>query len=81
MLGIGGGAGPSAGDATAGRLGRVAGVDGVLPLAEVERRYILAVLEKTGWVIKGPRGTAEALGLPVSTLRGRMRKLGIRRPR
>ena len=48
-------------------------------LEEVERRHILAVLEKTGWVIKGPSGAAAILGLPPSTLRGRMRKLGIER--
>ena len=50
-------------------------------LAEVERRHIVEVLEQTGWTVKGPRGAARALGLPVSTLYGRMAKLGIQRQR
>ena len=49
-------------------------------LEEVERRYVREVLESTGWVIKGPHGAAIILGLPVSTLRSRMKKLGIVRP-
>ena len=49
-------------------------------LADVEREYILRVLEQTGWRIKGPNGAAEALGLNRGTLYGRMRKLGIRLP-
>jgi transcriptional regulator with GAF, ATPase, and Fis domain len=32
-------------------------------------------------VIEGERGAAHVLGLNASTLRGRMRKLGIRKPR
>ena len=51
-----------------------------LTLEELERRYILEVLEDTGWVIKGKRGATAVLGLPESTLRHRMKKLGIRRP-
>ena len=46
-------------------------------LEEYERQYILQVLEETGWVIKGPRGAAEVLGLHPSTLNHRIRKLGI----
>ena len=42
-----------------------------------ERQYIQRVLEQTGWVIKGPDGAAAVLGLPASTLRSRMKKLGI----
>ncbi len=38
-------------------------------------------LEAAGWVIDGPRGAARTLGLHPSTLRNRMRKLGIRHPR
>ena len=52
----------------------------ILPLEEVERQYIRRVLEQTGWVIKGPRGAAARLGLKESTLRFRMKKLGIARP-
>ncbi len=50
-------------------------------LAEVERDYIVQVLERHGWVIEGPKGAAPELGLNPSTLRGRMRKLGINKPR
>ncbi len=35
----------------------------------------------TGWTIEGERGAARTLGLNPSTLRGRMRKLGLRKPR
>jgi DNA-binding NtrC family response regulator/ligand-binding sensor domain-containing protein len=51
-----------------------------LTLEEVERRHIREVLEQTGGVVKGPRGAATRLGLKESTLRSRMKKLGIRRP-
>lgn len=46
-------------------------------LEEMERAHIARVLEETGWVIEGPHGAATLLGLKPSTLRGRMRKLGI----
>jgi DNA-binding NtrC family response regulator len=46
-------------------------------LEEHERRYIRKVLEETDWVIRGPKGAAVILGLPESTLRGRIKKLGI----
>jgi len=50
-------------------------------LDEVQRAHIEAVLEQTGGVIEGPRGAAEILGVRPSTLRNRMRKLGVtRRP-
>ncbi|MEK6699385.1 MAG: sigma 54-interacting transcriptional regulator [Nitrospirota bacterium] len=48
-------------------------------LAELERDHILQALEKTGWRIEGKKGAATMLGLNPSTLRGRMRKDGIRR--
>ncbi|MCK9420009.1 MAG: sigma 54-interacting transcriptional regulator [Nitrospirae bacterium] len=48
-------------------------------LAELERDHILQALEKTGWRIEGEKGAAAMLGLNPSTLRGRMRKDGIRR--
>jgi len=44
---------------------------------EYERRYIREVLERTGWVISGSDGAATILGLPESTLRYRLKKLGI----
>jgi formate hydrogenlyase transcriptional activator len=47
-------------------------------LEEMERDYILEVLRRTGGMIAGKGGAAEILGLPPSTLRSRMKKLGIR---
>jgi len=48
-------------------------------LEEVERNHILRVLATTFWRIEGKRGAADMLGLKPSTLRSRIRKLGIRR--
>lgn len=48
-------------------------------LEEVERRHIREVLERTRWVIEGAQGAALLLGLTPSTLRSRMKRLGIRR--
>jgi len=50
-----------------------------LTITELERSHIRRVLEKTRWQIEGERGAARVLGLNPSTLRGRMRKLGIRK--
>jgi len=46
-------------------------------LENVERAYIEQILEETSGMIEGPHGAAGRLGLNPSTLRGRMRKLGI----
>lgn len=46
-------------------------------LADVERQHILRILHTNAWRIEGSRGAALALGLKPSTLRSRMRKLGI----
>jgi DNA-binding NtrC family response regulator len=48
-------------------------------LEAMERSYILRVLEAAGWQIEGERGAARVLGLNPSTLRGRLRKLGIKK--
>jgi PAS domain S-box-containing protein len=48
-------------------------------LEAVERDYILTVLQQTQWVVTGPRGAAKLLDLHPSTLRNRMKKLGITR--
>ena len=48
-------------------------------LEEVERAYILRILESTGWRIEGPSGAAKILGLNPSTLRTRLIKLGIQK--
>lgn len=49
-------------------------------LEDVERDYILRVLEATGWRVRGQGGAAEILGLKPSTLESRMIKLNIHRP-
>jgi formate hydrogenlyase transcriptional activator len=49
-------------------------------LEEAEEAHIGRTLEQTGWRIEGPGGAAELLGLRPSTLRSRIKKLGIRRP-
>jgi len=48
-------------------------------LEQVEKRYILNILEQTSWVIEGERGAAKILDLHPNTLRSRMKKLGIDR--
>jgi formate hydrogenlyase transcriptional activator len=48
-------------------------------LETVERNYILTTLHQTNWVVTGPRGAAKLLGLHPSTLRNRLKKLGISR--
>ncbi len=50
-------------------------------MIDVERAHILRMLHANAWRIEGPRGAAQALGLKASTLRSRMRKLGVRRVR
>jgi formate hydrogenlyase transcriptional activator len=51
------------------------------PLEEVERDHIVAALGHTLGIIDGPRGAAKFLELHPSTLRARMKKLGIERLR
>ena len=50
-------------------------------LIEIEKRHIRTVLDTTRWRIEGAGGAAQLLGLKPSTLRSRMLKLGIARPR
>ncbi len=50
-------------------------------LEDVETEHIREVLKLTEWIIEGKRGAAGILGMEPSTLRYRMQKLGIRRPR
>ena len=50
------------------------------PSKALERAHVLAVLQETGWRIRGPRGAAVILGLPPTTLENRMIRLGIARP-
>jgi len=49
-------------------------------LEEAERAHILATLKKTRWIVSGPRGAANRLGMKRSTLQFWMKKLGIERP-
>ncbi len=49
-------------------------------LQDVERAYIIQVLEQNHWKVSGKNSAAEILGLDRSTLRARMQKLGIRKP-
>jgi PAS domain S-box-containing protein len=60
------------------REGDPAGLE-IKALTELEHDHILLVLKKTGGRIEGKNGAAKLLGLNPSTLRARMRKLGILR--
>ncbi len=48
-------------------------------LRDAERELIAATLQRVGWRVSGPGGAAEVLGINASTLRSRMRKLGLSR--
>ena len=50
-------------------------------LEEIERAHILRILHTMNWVIEGTQGAAARLGLHPNTLRSRMHKLGIKKPR
>lgn len=50
-------------------------------MEEVERAHILHVLQEENWVIEGKQGAATRLDLHPNTLRSRMNKLGIKKPR
>jgi formate hydrogenlyase transcriptional activator len=49
----------------------------VRTLSDAERAHILGILKETNWTVGGPDGAAARLGLPRTTLIGRMQKLGI----
>jgi transcriptional regulator with GAF, ATPase, and Fis domain len=46
-------------------------------LEEIERQHIISVLQQANWRIEGNGGAAKILDLEPSTLRSRMKKLGI----
>jgi DNA-binding NtrC family response regulator len=50
-------------------------------LEQTEYKLILHTLKNAHWKLEGPGGAAEILNLHPSTLRSKMRKLGIERPR
>lgn len=54
-------------------------VDNPLDLRSAQKDHIAAILDKTDWNIAGSAGAAARLGIPPSTLRSKMKKLGIRR--
>ena len=47
---------------------------------EMEREYILDILKATNWKIKGRDSASVILDLPPSTLRHRIKKLGLKKP-
>lgn len=49
-------------------------------LRHIEREHIVATLDGANWKISGSHGAAARLGVPASTLRSKMKKLGIERP-
>ncbi len=53
--------------------------DSPLTLEEIDRTHIVEVLQRTGWKIDGTDGAALLLKLHPSTLRSRIKRLGIRR--
>jgi len=53
----------------------------VLALEEMEKQYIVQVLEMTHWKVSGERGAAEVLKINPQTLVSRMKKLGIQKPK
>jgi transcriptional regulator with GAF, ATPase, and Fis domain len=58
----------------------VANAAGGSTLEEAETRHIITVLQQVNWVIGGPRGAADKLGLKRTTLITKMQRLGITRP-
>ena len=54
-------------------------IDSTQSLEEIERAHIVEVLQRTSWKIDGIDGAARLLKLHPSTLRSRIKRLGIRR--
>jgi formate hydrogenlyase transcriptional activator len=50
-------------------------------LADAERRHIMGVLQESDWVVGGPHGAAERLGMKRTSLQHKMKKLGISPPK
>jgi formate hydrogenlyase transcriptional activator len=50
-------------------------------LEDLQRQHILRVLSQTNWVIEGEKGAAKMLNLHPNTLRSRLKKMGIQRPK
>src|SRR3984957_2123213 len=58
----------------------VSGVEPITGLQEVERDHILRALDASHWVVGGPTGAAQRLGMKRTSLLYRIRKLRISRP-
>lgn len=54
-------------------------VANVTTLEDMERQYVLTVMENSGWRVRGKGGAAETLGLKPTTLDSKLLKLGIKR--
>jgi transcriptional regulator with GAF, ATPase, and Fis domain len=54
---------------------------GSTSLEELQRQHILKALAQTDWVIEGDNGAAKLLRLHPNTLRSRLKKMGIQRPK
>src|SRR5262249_4856842 len=50
-------------------------------LEDLQRQHIIKVLSETNWVIEGEKGAAKMLNLHPNTLRSRLKKMGIQRPK
>ena len=58
--------------------------DGIMTedeLVELQKKNLTAALNRTGWKIYGPGGTAELLGLRPTTLASRIKKFALKRSR
>jgi len=50
-------------------------------MEDIERDHVLQVLEEVNWKVEGKNSAAQILGLKPGTLRSRMKKLGIEKPK
>jgi transcriptional regulator with GAF, ATPase, and Fis domain len=49
-------------------------------MRDYQKGNIEAALQQTNWVVSGPDGAAELLGVKATTLADRVRSFGIKRP-
>jgi formate hydrogenlyase transcriptional activator len=73
--------GGGGGESTPAPAGPVTRQDAIVTLEESERMHIRQALAATGGRVHGPDGAAALLGINPSTLRSRMKKLGITKQR
>jgi formate hydrogenlyase transcriptional activator len=53
---------------------------GIATLEHAEREHIIRALREADWIVGGPKGAANRLGMKRTTLQSRIKKLGIARP-